>query len=112
MELTVEEKVLSPRRALLSVSGRLTAATAAGLKARIAALVSAGQVELVFDLAGLAFMDSSGLAALVSGLRLTREKGGSLHLCGLQEAVRTIFSLTMLDRVFSLHPDVNAVLGA
>ena len=68
-------------------------------------------MELVCDLTEVGFLDSSGLSALVSGLKAARERGGFLKLAGLNEQVAKIFKLTMLDRVFELHPSVEAALA-
>jgi len=53
---------------------------------------------------GVSFIDSSGLAALVSGLRSARERKGDIVLSGVQSQAQTVFRLTMLDRVFAIHP--------
>ena len=63
---------------------------------------------LVVDLTAVPFIDSSGLAALVSGLKATRQAGGTLKLAGLNEQARTVFRLTRLERVFELYPDAAA----
>jgi anti-sigma B factor antagonist len=56
----------------------------------------------------VSFIDSSGLASLVSGLKLARERGGWLRLAGVNEQVASIFKMTLLDRVFELYPNVDA----
>ncbi len=112
MDFEFTEKTLSPRRVLITCAGRLNAASAPGLKARMHELVGHGHVELLCDLSAVTFLDSSGLAALVSGLKSTREAGGWIKLAGLNLQVRNIFSLTRLDRVFELYPDVEAALAS
>jgi anti-sigma B factor antagonist len=96
---------------VLTFRGRLNAVTAPAVKARILEQVGEGHVELVCDLSGVGFLDSSGLAVLVSGLKAVRERGGFLKLSGLNEQVAKIFKLTMLDRVFESYPDVEAALA-
>ncbi len=44
-------------------------------------------------------------------MKAARERGGFLKLVGLDEQVAEIFRLTMLDRVFELHPSVEAALA-
>jgi anti-sigma B factor antagonist len=58
------------------------------------------------------FIDSSGLSALVSGLKGARKEGGIVVLCNVQPQARTIFSLTMLDKVFSIYPDVQTAMDS
>ncbi len=112
MDFDFTEKTLSARRVLITCAGRLNATSAPALKARMHELVSRGHVELVCDLSAVSFLDSSGLAALVSGLKATREAGGWIKLAGLNLQVRSIFSLTRLERVFELYPDVEAALSS
>jgi anti-sigma B factor antagonist len=111
-ELEIDSELLSERRVVLALKGRLDALTALELKEEMAERVDAGQVELVVDLSGVPFIDSSGLAALVSGLKAARQAGGSLKLAGLNEQALTVLRLTRLDRVFALYADRAAALGA
>jgi len=56
-------------------------------------------------------MDSSGLAALVSALKATREGGGWVRLANLTAQVQSVFKLTMLDKVFDMFPSVEAAMS-
>jgi len=112
MDFEYSEKTLSPRRVLITCAGRLNAASAPSLKARMHELVGLGHVELLCDLTAVSFLDSSGLAALVSGLKSTREAGGWIKLAGMNLQVRNIFVLTKLERVFELYPDVDTALSS
>lgn len=62
-----------------------------------------GYQKIIVDLEHVPFIDSSGLASLVSALRLAREKDGNITLCGIQSQAEIIFRLTMLDRIFSIY---------
>ncbi len=88
--------------AVIRCDGRLTMVTAAALKAAVTATVADGRPHVVIDLTSVPFIDSSGLGALVSGLKETRQAGGDLRIVGAAEQVRTVLGLTNLDRV--LHP--------
>jgi len=110
MDLQITEKLLSEKRAVLSLNGRLNAVTAPDLKAQLKRLVEGGHIQLVVDLTDVPFIDSSGLAALVSAFKAAREAGGTIKLAGLSEQTRTIFTLTRLDRVFELYPDAEVAL--
>jgi anti-sigma B factor antagonist len=105
MDFAITQELLSKECATLTVSGRLNAVTALELKEQLKQLVEKGCILLVVDLTAVPFIDSSGLAALVSGLKATRQAGGTLKLAGLNEQARTVFRLTRLERVFELYPD-------
>jgi anti-sigma B factor antagonist len=64
--------------------------------------IDTGQAQLVVNLEGVNFIDSTALSALVQGLKRCREKDGDLLLCCLQQPVRVIFELTRLDKAFEI----------
>ena len=58
---------------------------------------------VVFDLARLTFVDSSGLGVLLSCLRQVRDRGGDLKLCSLTVQVRAVFQLVRMHRLFDIY---------
>ena len=61
-------------------------------------------------MSALSFVDSSGLGALVTALKLARQDNGRLCLCGLTPTVNSIFQMTRLQRVFDIFPGVDEAL--
>ena len=110
IETTVEQH--TDKRATLRFVGRLDAVSALDVKSQIRKLVDEGYVELIVCLEEVPFVDSSGLACLVSGLKVTRQAGGTLKLAGLCEQARTVFRLTMLERVFEIYDDPEQALAS
>jgi anti-sigma B factor antagonist len=68
--------------------------------------VAARQRDIIVDLAGLEFIDSSGVAALVRGRRQARYAGGELLLAAPQQQVLRVLTLTRLIDVFPVHASV------
>ncbi len=93
---------------LIRLAGRFDAEAAAFVKGQIANLVSEQHPNLVVEMSQVGFIDSMGLAALVSGLKLCRKNRGVLKLVGLQPPVRMLFEITRLDQAFELHEDVTS----
>lgn len=56
--------------------------------------------RLVFDLAGVEVMNSSGLGMLVAASRDVTAAGGSVVLVGANEKLQKLFAMTRLDSVF------------
>jgi anti-sigma B factor antagonist len=83
---------------------RLDASVAPAFKQAVVQLVEGGDRRLVLDLSGVAFLDSSGLGALVSILKALGTQG-SLAVCGAQGSVLALFKLTRMDKVFAIHAD-------
>ncbi len=95
---------------VLKLTGRLDASSAKNLKGRVASLVKENRVKLIVDMAGVDFIDSSGLGSLVSSLRAVNEKDGDVKVAALQKQVRSIFELTRLHRIFGIFDDVEAAM--
>ena len=95
--------VLQPQGSLNLHSGKV-------LKDQLAGLVPQNQDLWVIDLAQVDFVDSSGLVALVTGLRAAHQSGCRLLLCNVQPQVRIIFELTRLDEVFEIVESYKAIL--
>ena len=92
--------------AVLKPEGRLNMVAAPGLKSQLDELVRSGKTRIVVDLDQVTFIDSSGLGALISGLKASRQAGGDLRIAQVPEQVLTVLRLTNLDRVLRAHPTV------
>lgn len=93
------------------LSGRLDLLAAADLKSRIQRLVADGWSQLVVDLGGVAFIDSSGLGALIGGLKAARVAGGDFRIARPAEQIRYILQVSTLDRVLTPYPTVEEALA-
>ncbi len=89
---------------LLRLNGRLDATTSPQVRETLQTLLEQDRPKIIIDLQDVPFIDSSGLASLVSGLRMAREKDGIIALSAIQPQAQTVFRLTMLDRIFPIHP--------
>jgi anti-anti-sigma factor len=92
------------RTAVLRPTGRLNMVAAPALKNQVEENVAAGQDRIVIDLTEVVFIDSSGLGALISGLKATRQAGGDLRIAQVPQQVMTVLRLTNLDRVLRAYP--------
>ena len=97
---------------ILTLQGRLDAQVSGIVKERVHQLLDEGATSLVLDLGGVDFLDSSGLGVLVSSLRKVKEKKGEIKLAGLRPEVRSIFDITRVTRLFSIHEDVQEAVDA
>ncbi|QIX50420.1 STAS domain-containing protein [Rhodococcus sp. DMU1] len=88
--------------------GRLNMVAAPRLREQLRGLVEGGSARVVVDLGATEFIDSSGLGALVSGLKAARHAGGDLRLAAPTAQVRSVLSLTSLDRVLRTYDSADA----
>ena len=96
---------------IFSLSGTLDTHTALDVREELLDLIDNGHYRILVDMAGVTFVDSTGLATLVSGMKRCRHRGGDLGLVQLQQRVRIIFELTRLDAAFEIYPDREAALA-
>jgi len=65
----------------------------------------------IIDMANVEFIDSSGLSALVVGLKIAREHGCHLVICNLNPTVKLTFEITQLDRVFEIFNNLDEIFS-
>jgi len=87
--------------------GRLNMVSARRLKELLSELVSDGTSRIVVDMAETTFLDSSGLGALIAGLKSARQAGGDLRIARPTPSVQTVFQLTNLDKVLRARETVE-----
>jgi anti-sigma B factor antagonist len=109
----VELSVVTRRegaRTVISVTGEIDVYTAPTLRERLNELVAEGEYHLVVDMAGVDFLDSTGLGVLVGGLKRTRAHEGTLQLVCDQEKILKVFRITGLTKVFPIHATLGEAL--
>ena len=87
--------------------GRLNMVAAPALRKQLHDLVAGGSSRVVVDLSATEFIDSSGLGALISGLKVARQAGGDLRIAAPTRQVITVLELTNLDRVLRAHDSAD-----
>ena len=92
---------------VLEAHGDLDMATAPQLRDGLQRLVDAGDRQVVVDLAGVEFMDSSGLGTLVAMFQALRDGGGRLCLAAVQPAVLSVLRITRVDQVIDVYETVQ-----
>jgi anti-sigma B factor antagonist len=92
---------------VVAVSGEVDVYSAPALKESLTGLLESGVSSVVVDLTAVAFLDSTGLGALVEARAATSEAGGSLPLVCNQQRILKLFTITGLDGVFAIHPTVD-----
>lgn len=88
---------------------RIDAAVAIQFKDRMREIVQDPTPRVILDLSRVAFLDSSGLGAVVAVMKLVGPDR-KLELAGLTSTVEKVFRLTRMDRVFTIHDAVPAPL--
>lgn len=101
----------SPRN-VLPLEGAIDLHISAKVADSIAALVKEKPARLVVDLSKVNYIDSSGLAVLINGMRDMEDYGGIFMLAGVPEEVRPILETARLENFFLIFPSVDEALAA
>lgn len=96
---------------VLTVAGELDVAASPHLSERLNQLIRQGSGDVIVDLSGVSFVDSTGLAVLLNALRrLTRARRRMPVVIG-NGAVRRAFDITRLHWTFEVFDDVDSALA-
>jgi anti-anti-sigma factor len=113
MILTINRKQVDPDFVVLEMNGRIVLGNdAKTVEWKVDELLKEGCKNLIFDLAGVTVLDSTGVGILVMCYARMRKTGGTLHIAGAQGMVEHTLRMTNVDRLLQLYPTVAAAAAA
>jgi anti-sigma B factor antagonist len=95
---------------LLDVSGRLTSFETGALRDFVLRLLKQGRRDIVLNLSGLEYLDSSGIGELARVYVTVVKQNGQMKVVGLSSKIEEILKITQLYQVFPEFPDEEAAL--
>lgn len=96
---------------VLELDGRLVIGDGADrLRDRIDSLIQRGQTEVILDLHGVTYIDSSGIGAITAKYLSLRRRGGDLKLVRLSGRCRRVLGITGLLAVFKPFDSEDAAV--
>jgi anti-sigma B factor antagonist len=109
--LEIQEKEVAPATAVVSLAGSvMRGPESERIETVLSSLLERGYRTIIFDLAGVKRIDSTGIGRFISSLNRVEEAGGQLRMAGAQGYVRECFRVTRLDTVFRFCPSVEEAL--
>ena len=106
VEHTVQMAVIAPKESVDAFTGEK-------LKAHLNGMLDKGIHHLVIDLSQVPFLDSAGLAVLVTALKRARQVGGDVRLVWPEaESARRIIHLTKFHQIFSISDTAADALNS
>jgi anti-sigma B factor antagonist len=115
--MNIEQRRLN-RVDLLTLQGRIDAATAPALKHAIEQLFEEGRYRIVLDLAQLEYISSPGLRVLIEARKKARDwkltdiEGGDIRIANLPPRIKEVFDLTGFTSLFEIYDDAVAAVGS
>jgi len=86
--------------------------SATALRSAIRNLVARGSTKLLLNLAGVRYIDSSGIGELIANYTTVGRSGGQLKLLSLTEKVQDLLVITKLLTVFDVYDDESEALSS
>lgn len=110
--MQIKEKIEN-NVAVLSLKGDLLGEPdTTTIREKIHSLVSDQVKQVVLDLGGVNYMNSSGLGTLIAALTTVRNSGGDLRLARVEGKVQNLFVMTQLVKVFDTYETVDRALSS
>jgi anti-sigma B factor antagonist len=107
MPLHVVEKLMGDVL-VLDARGRLTLGRETEvLRHRFQDVADAGHKRIILNLAGVDYVDSAGLGALVAVAASIRKAGGDLKLANLTDRIRGLIQITRLSTLFEVYDNLE-----
>ncbi|WP_084264550.1 STAS domain-containing protein [Actinomadura macra] len=97
-------------RTIVALAGDIDVETSPRLREFLVGLVDENARHLVIDLDDVDFLDSTGLGVLIGVFHRLGASNGSMALAGGSAAVRGVFHITQLTKVFALHDSLDQAL--
>jgi anti-sigma B factor antagonist len=98
---------------VLDLDGKVTIGEGSvALRTAIRRLLGEGKSKILLNLAGVSYIDSSGIGELVSSFTAVKKEGGNLKLLNLTQRIQDLLAITKLLTVFDTYDDEAAALSS
>ena len=98
---------------ILDISGDIDLANSPLMRKTLLGEIKDKHTPKVFlNLKNVRYIDSSGIASLVEGLKASRDNGGRMILYGLNASVREVMELSRLQKIFEIYDSEEQALAS
>jgi len=91
---------------------KLDSSVAPGLKSELITLHAEGVKNIILDWNEVKYIDSSGLSALLLGIRIVQDDGGIFILTSLSDHTMQLIKFSQLDSLLNILPKVEEAFDA
>ena len=104
--------ISNPEPNLLTLEGEIDLHESSNVRQKLNPLIERKLPEILVDLSGVSYIDSSGLALFIDAMQRIQAYGGKLSLFGIRKNVLNIFQIARLDQIFRIFPDKSAAVSS
>ncbi len=113
MPLNIQTQHLPPDIVVLEMTGKITMGNdCRHLEWTAEKLVTENHKKVIFDLAGVTHVDSTGIGIIVMVAGQMKRAGGELRVAAAQDHVEKVFMLTSVDKLIPMHPTAVAAAAS
>ncbi len=95
---------------VISLSGRIDAASAKDLEQQCLAWISGGNTHLVFDFSDVSYISSAALRVFLLAAKRVEPAQGSVRLCAMNATLRDVFDISGFSKLFMITATVAEAL--
>lgn len=97
---------------VVELSGDIDMYSSPELREHLMALIRRKVPSLPVNFGNVSYIDSSGIATFVEGLKYMKSYGGRLQFFGIPEGIMEILRFSKLDRVFEIYGNIEDVFDS
>lgn len=96
---------------VFEIEGEIDLHNSPELRKQLTGRINQGIKYILLDFSNVKYIDSSGLATLIEGLRKLNKVKGEIKLCNLNKTIRSVFEVSRLEDVFAIYPNREDALN-
>ena len=105
MPLVIQSKQMQPDITVLEMTGRITMGNdCRQIEWTTKKLADENQKKIIFDLAGITHIDSTGIGIMVMVAGQMKKAGGELRVAAANQHIEQLLKMTNVDQIIKLHP--------
>src|SRR5205823_11570019 len=107
--LQIKHADAAPGAVVITLSGKiLMGPESEQIVALVDTLLEDEKRTIIFDLADVTRIDSTGIGCFIASSNKIERAGGEMRMAGATRHLLDVFHVTLLDTVFPFYPDVEA----
>lgn len=97
-------KVINSKNAtVFEITGEIDLYNSPQLRQQLTETINKGVKFILLDFSSVKYIDSSGLATLIEGLRKLNKVKGEIKLCCMNKNIRDVFEVSRLEDIFAIY---------
>ena len=95
---------------VVAPSGKLDTVNAPEFSQELSTVLETKPTKCIVDMSAVVFLSSSGLQALLLGAKISKKEGIAYAVCGMDELVKDVFTLSGFDRFITVFSTLKEAL--